>query len=207
MTIRRFNEWGRIITRPDAIETCNSDAAVAAIVTRYRQNRALVPHLHLTGGGLAAALGDSLPLSSNEVHELPADLLHVSYRTANGIQRTAVAANSVLMRHRWWLGQIIALTNGGYLGRWEIAPRAHPNDGVFDVVEVADDMSCRQRLIARRRLRVGTYLPHPSIRQRQGQADSWIFASPIRLYLDEAFIGLATQVHVTIEGDALKLVV
>ena len=207
MTIRKFNDWGLVIPRPAAIEFCSSDAAVAAIATTYRQDRGSIPHICSTGGGLAASLGVSPTLSSTEVHELSIDLLNVNYRTANGVQRTAVAANSVVMRHKWWLGQIVAITNSGYLGQWEIAPRAHPNDGVFDVVEVAANMPFRQRLIARSRLRSGAYLPHPSISQHQSQSDSWIFTQPIGLYLDEEFVGLITQVHVTIEVDALKLVI
>lgn len=207
MTIRKSNEWGRVIARPEVIESCNSDAAVAKIVTHCKQGSVTIPHICLTGGSLAASLGDSLALSSTKVHELPIDLLHVDYRTTNGIRRTSVAANSVVMRRKWWFGQIVAITNGGYLGPWEIAPRAHPNDGVFDVVEVAADMSFRQRQIARRRLPLGRHMPHPSISQRQSRSDTWIFTAPIGLYLDEEFVGRITQVHVTIEPDALKLVV
>lgn len=207
MTIRRFNDWGQVIARPEVVELCNSDAEVAQVASHYKQSRAPIPHVSLTGGSLALSLGDPPTSSTTDVHELPIDLLHVSYRMFNNTQITSVVANSVVMRHKWWLGQVVAITNGGYLGSWEIAPRAHPNDGVFDVVEVAADMSYRQRQIARRRLPHGTHVPHPSIRRRQSRSDTWIFAKPIGLYLDEKYLGRITQIHVTIEPDALRLVV
>lgn len=207
MTIRKFNEWGLGIARPEIIESCNSDAEVAKLATRYAPNFSSIPHVHLTGGSMALAVGASLPLSATEVHELPIDLLHVHYSTANDTRHASIAANSVVMRHGWWRGQIIAVTNGGYFGAWEISPRAHPNDGVFDVVEVSAQMSFRQRLLARRRLPLGTHVPHPSIRQRQSRSETWTFNKPIGLYLDEEFVGPTTQVHVAIEPDAMKLVI
>ncbi|MHB1129025.1 MAG: diacylglycerol/lipid kinase family protein [Ilumatobacteraceae bacterium] len=156
---------------------------------------------------MARSLGDSLPLSDAEVYELPIDLLHVRYFATNDIQHTSIATNSVVMRYKWWRGQIVAITNCGYFGEWEIAPRAHPNDGVFDVVEVDANMSCRQRLIAKSRLPLGTHMPHPSIRQHQSQSETWTFTRPIDLYLDEEFVGPVTWVDVTLEPDAMKLLI
>ncbi|MGB1824394.1 MAG: hypothetical protein ACPHO9_07420, partial [Ilumatobacteraceae bacterium] len=51
----------------------------------------------------------------------------------------------------------------GHIGRYEAAPRAHPGDGLLDVVEVSDAMPLRQRWMALRRSRTGTHLPHPHI--------------------------------------------
>lgn len=207
MTIRKFNDWGRVIARPESVTACDSDAATAAIVNRYASKSSLLPHIWLTGGSLARSLGTSGTLPETEVHELPIDLLLVRYSTSVGFGRTSFAVNSVVMRNRLWRGRIVAITNGGYIGALEIAPRAHPNDGVFDVVEVADDMSWRQRIIARSRLSTGSHIPHPSIRVRQSRSDSWIFARPMDLYLDGDFAGSFAEVNVTIESDSLKLVI
>lgn len=207
MTIRKFSEWGRVIARPEVIESCDTDADMAKIVFRYHTNFLDAPHFHLTRGSLAISLGGTRGLSKSDVWELPIDLLCVTYFPEDDIKQASVAVNSVVMRHRFWRGQIVAITNGGYVGQREIAPRAHPNDGVFDVVEVAANMSGRQRLSAWRRLPTGTHVPHPSIRQRQGQSETWRFASPIGLYLDAEFVGIVTQVEVTIAPDALKLVI
>lgn len=207
MTIRKFSDWGRVITRPEVIESCDTDADMAKIAFRYQSNFPDAPHFHLTRGSLAISLGGSRGLSESNVRELPIDLLRVAYIPKDDIEQASVAVNSVVMRHRFWRGQIVAITNGGYVGQREIAPRAHPNDGVFDVVEVEANMSGRQRLNAWRRLPTGTHIPHPLIHQRQGRSETWRFTSPIGLYLDEEFVGRVTQVEVTIAPDALKLVI
>lgn len=207
MTIHKFTNWGRVIPRPEIVEACGSDRAAIRFINHCQQTGAVIPHIHLTGGGLACSLGESQPLSNTEALELPIDLLHVSFRTTDSIEHTASAINSVVLRHRWWTRRVIAITNGGYLGSREIVPRAHPNDGVFDLLEISADMSYRQRLIARSRIRFGTHIPHPSISYRQSRSDQWIFTPPIRLYLDEVYAGRITRIYVTIAPDALKLVV
>ena len=53
----------------------------------------------------------------------------------------------------------------------DVAPRAHPNDGRFDVVEVSAAMPARARLQAWRRLATGTHVPHPDITTRRGVDD------------------------------------
>ncbi|MEO5973735.1 MAG: hypothetical protein ABIQ38_00825 [Ilumatobacteraceae bacterium] len=207
MTIRRFAEWGRLIDRPKTVKHCESDAQVASIAADYQSRGEPIPHIHVTNGSLALALGAASGLSSAQVRELPLDLLHISYRTADGIQHAATAANSVVMRRRLWIGEIVAVTNSGYWKSWEIAPRAHPNDGVFDVVEVSVDMSWRQRLLAWRRLPLGAHIPHSSVAIRRSGSDSWKFAKPIDLYMDEEFVGRATCVQITIEADALNILI
>jgi hypothetical protein len=207
MTIRRFAEWGKLIPQPKVIEICNSDTQIAKVATKFRSSGSQIPHVFAAAGSLAISLGNALTMPNSEVRELPIDLLHISYSTDDGAQRNSIAANSVLMRNRLWTGQIVAVTNSGYLGNWEIAPRAHPNDGVFDVVEVNADMSWRQRLIARHRLPRGTHMPHPSVGIRQCNSESWIFAKPIGLYLDDEFVERTMHVDVTIEPGALNLVI
>ena len=207
MTIRKFNDWGRVIARPASVTACDSDAATAAIVNHCASESSSLPYIWLTGGSLARSLGTSGTLPETEVHELPIDLLLVRYRTSDGIGHTSFAVNSVVMRNRLWRGRIVAITNGGYIGALEVAPRAHPNDGVFDVVDVADQMSWRQRIIARNRLSTGGHIPHPSIRVRQSQSDSWLFPRPMDLYLDGDFVGSIAEVNVTVESDSLKLVI
>lgn len=207
MTIRRFAQWGRIIDRPHIIQKCESDAQVAKIAADCQSRGESIPYIHVTNGSLATSLGVSGTLSPTRVRELPIDLLQVRYRTANGIEHAAIAANSIVMRRRLWTGEIVAITNSGYWRSWDFAPRAHPNDGVFDVVEVSPNMSWRQRLIARRRLPLGMHIPHPSVAVRRCSSESWVFTKPIGLYIDDEFVDRATRVEITIEADALNLVI
>ncbi len=207
MTIRRFYEWGQMVIRPIDVQLCTSDAQVAKIATHYQSLGAPIPHIRVTAGSLAISLGESLAVLGAEVRELPIDLLHVNYSTPNGTQCNGIAANSVLMKRRLWTGQIVVATNSGFWKSWEIAPRAHPNDGVFDVVEVNANMTWRHRLIARHRLPHGRHLPHSSIGVRQCGSGSWKFDKPIGLYIDDEFCGMVTDVDITIEANALNLVI
>ncbi|MEO8364080.1 MAG: hypothetical protein ABI570_06845 [Ilumatobacteraceae bacterium] len=206
MTIRKFAEWGQIISRPQAIETCDSDEQIGQTVARHMLEQTEIPHIHATGGSLARSLGDAHELSDTEVRELNVDLIHIDYRTSNG-QGQSIAANSVLLRHRLWNGQIVAATNSGFLGTWEIATRAHPNDGRFDVVEIDESMTIRDRLITRRRLDHAKPLSHPSITGYQSDSKEWTFHHPIRLYVDQNFVAKVTFVRAKTFPDAIRMVI
>lgn len=212
MTIRKFAEWGQIVSRPQVIETCDSDEQIGQTVARHMLEHTEIPHIHATGGSLARSLGDSHSLSDAEalsdaeVRELNIDVMQVEFRTSNG-QGHSIAANSVLLRHRLWIGKIIAVTNSGFLGNSEIATRAHPNDGRFDVVEIDESMSIRDRLITSRRLAGGTLPSHPSITSYQRKSNEWTFESPVRLYVDRNFVSKVTFVRVEILPDAIRMVI
>ncbi|MGH9271918.1 MAG: hypothetical protein ACRDZ2_11655, partial [Ilumatobacteraceae bacterium] len=94
---------------------------------------------------------------------------------------------------------INAAFNADRLGRWDAAPRAHPGDGRFDVVEVDAAMSRRQRWQAWRRLPTGTHVPHPMIQTSQRREITWALAPPQRLWLDGVDRGRAESATVTIE--------
>ena len=218
MTIRRFAEWGRMIARPQVIESCDSDAEIGESMARHMLEQTEIPHIHATGGSIARALGDphalsdaaalsdAKALSDAAVRELSIDVLHIDYRNADGMSHS-IAANSVVLRHRLWVGQIIAMTNSGFVGTWEIATRAHPNDGRFDVVEIDAGMSIRDRLTTRRRLNGAKPLSHPSVTSYQSESKEWTFDRPVRLYVDQNFVARVTYVRVKILPDAIRMVI
>ena len=88
------------------------------------------------------------------------------------------------------------------LGRWDAAPRAHPNDGRADVVEVAADMGLRARWQARSRLSSGTHLPHPQLTNRRITDETWTFDRPRRLWVDGVKRGTVRSLRVAVEPDA-----
>ena len=128
-----------------------SDAELAALVAAGDTRP-----LRLTGGDLLATVGGATggpPVASRSTS---------SASTPTGGSLTAVA--HVVARGRtWWRGPIVAVLNADRIGAWDVAPRAHPNDGQLDVVEVDASMALRDRWQARRRLTTGTHLPHPAI--------------------------------------------
>ena len=111
-------------------------------------------------------------------------LQRVPDRRAAGRRRRASARSpsptSSPATGRGGAGPIVAVMNVDRLGRWDVAPRAHPNDGALDVVEVDAAMGVRARWQARRRLPTGTHVPHPAIRTRRGRPSAaWTFDRPL----------------------------
>jgi hypothetical protein len=196
MTIRPGEPWGDTIARPGDLFVVSSDADLAS---HLGASAAGARPVGVDGGDLHRSLG--APGRRDQVQRLPLDLLHV---TADGRRHVAVA--HVVMRRRWptgwWRGRIVAVMNVDRIGALNVAPRAHPNDGRFDIVEVDAAMSVRQRLQARTRLRHGTHVPHEAITVRRATRQSWNLAPAMQLWIDGVPRGSASSVEVSIVPDA-----
>jgi hypothetical protein len=90
--------------------------------------------------------------------------------------------------------------NAQFVGRRDVAPRGHPNDGRFETVEVDRSMSIRQRAIARRRLPRGEHVPHPRISVRS--FESWNSERRSVLWIDGVRVGAVDHCAVEIRPDA-----
>jgi diacylglycerol kinase family enzyme len=114
----------------------------------------------------------------------------------------------LVARRSWWRGEIVAVMNAQFIGRYDVAPRSHPNDGRLDVVHVDAAMSVRARWQARRRLPSGTYVPHPQISQRRVEEWSTTLMPPLDVWLDGVRVAhRARQVSVRCVPDAFSVVV
>jgi YegS C-terminal NAD kinase beta sandwich-like domain len=187
MTIKRGEDWGeRVILPGDAVDV-TSDADAVEQLAAGRTVR-------LCGGDVWTSLGAQT--RRDGAMRLPIDLLRVE---ADG--RRFVAIAHVVARRSWWRGLILAVMNGDRLGGWDVAPRAHPDDGRADVVEVDPAMSVRARWQAWRRLPTGTHLPHPLLHNRRITAESWAFDRPLRLWVDGVARGTVRSLCVAVEPD------
>lgn len=187
MKIHRGEAWGEVVAPPAGLVDAMSDASAAWL--------AMVQHaaVRLTGGDLLATLGG--PTTGPSVARFPVDGLRVQ---ADGEDLVALA--HVVARGRsWWRGPIAAVCNVDHIGHWDVAPRAHPGDGRFDVLEVDAAMSARARWQAWRRLPMGTHVPHPRIRISQGRSVAWVFDPPRTLWVDGERRGLVRSLDVTVE--------
>ena len=118
-------------------------------------------------------------------------------------RRITGVAHVVARGRTWWRGPIVAVMNAEHIGAWDVAPRAHPNDGQLDVVEVDAAMTMRARWQARRRLPAGTHVPHPAIAMSRAKHRSWTFERPLRLWVDGVAHGTVRSLGVAIEPDAV----
>jgi len=193
VTIRKGEEWGTSVPRPGQLVIAASDRELAALIGAG--GRAA---LGVSSGDVNATVG--APTDRDPVQQLPFDLLRIE---ADGVSHIAVA--HVVARRSWWRGRIVAVLNVDHVGRWNVAPRAHPNDGRFDVVAVRPQMTIRQRLQARRRLPQGTHIPHPEISTRTGTHEEWHFDRPQRLFVDGKHVGSVQDLAVVIEADAFVI--
>ena len=153
------------------------------------------PPVGLAGVDLHRSVGS--PSRRDPVQRVDVDGLRVV--VDGGAERWAVA--HVVARRSWWRGQLVAVMNVDHLGEWYVAPRGHPNDGVFDVVEVAAEMPLRQRLSARSRLPTGAHVPHPMITTARGNCRTWTFDRDLDIWIDGLRAGRGRSLAVEIVPD------
>lgn len=203
MTARRGQDWGGPGPLPADGVVVGDDAEARAVVTAARRVGDPIPVLGLTGGDLCRTLGgrgDEARLRRPDATRVTVDLGAV---LADGRLHWFVA--HLLSRRSWWRGPIAVAMNAQWMGRWNVAPRAHPGDGLLDTFE--SDLGISDRLEARRRLTTGSHVPHPGIVQRRTAAAQLDPGRSQPVALDGVPIGSARHLAVRVESDALHVVV
>ncbi len=203
MTIGKGQVWGEPGALPDDGVVVETDAEASAAVARARRESRPAPVLGLVGGDLArtcGATGRVDRLRGPEAQRLPVDLGEV---LVDGELRFFVA--HLVARRSWWRGEVVVAMNAQYLGRWDVAPRSHPNDGRLDMLRGA--LPLGDRIEARRRLPTGTHVPHPGIAERRVRAVQLDLAAGTRVWLDGVCVGPARALSIRCVPDALTCVV
>jgi hypothetical protein len=203
--VEKGRPWGEPGDLPAGGVLVRSDAEAADAVTRARRAGEEVPALGLLGGDLCRTVGgrgDEARLAPGGGSvRLPCDL---GAALLDGRLHWFVA--HLVARRSWWRGRLFAAMNAQWLGRWDVAPRAHPGDGLLDVLDVPA-LGPGDRWKAWRRLPSGTHVPHPGIRQQRAAAVQATFDPPLPVWLDGRPVGAVRHVSVRLEPDALLVVV
>ena len=203
MTIEKHQPWGEPGALPDRGVVVHTDAEARAVVEGCRRAGTDVPALGLVGGDLCRTVGgrpDETRLRTDDAMRLPIDIGSV---VIDGRQQWFVS--HLVVRRSWWRGRVIAVMNAQWIGRWDVAPKSHPNDGLLDVFD--GDVSLDDRLKMRSRLRTGTHVPHPGIAQSRVAALQVDLDRPTPVWLDGVRVGSARQLQISIEPDACTCVV
>jgi hypothetical protein len=158
MPIQPNREWGSAVGHSvDGVAVrAMSDHAVAEAVARGVEPL-------VRGGDLHQAIG--APTGDIATRRLPIDLIELEAIDDGSVLATGVA-HVVLRRSRaggWWRGPVTMIANSEFIRGRQALPRAHPNDGMLDRLDVDAAMTPRQRVAAMRRARLGDHLPHPSL--------------------------------------------
>lgn len=204
MTIRRGSDWGRLGTPPVDLPSAGSDREIG----EHLGDGLTTMRLH--GGDMFATLGGSTSGSLAATLELPIDVMQISYKRSRDSElKTRVASSHCILRAintrgGWLRSSAVAVMNAQYLGKWDVAPRGHPNDGRVEVLEVDARMSVRQRMIARSRMQTGTHLPHPDVSVKSVSEFVWS-GSALTMWIDGEKIGLVQFVEIQVMKDFATL--
>lgn len=198
MTIRRNEEWGTAGPRPDGTITVASDAQARAVIEPLRRAEESLPPLAPRRGDLARTVGAIG--ERDETRLLPCDL---GAALLDG--RLFWFVSSLVAGEPFRRGRCVAVMNASWLGDWNIAPKAHPNDGLLDVLDM--QLSFAQARQAGKRARLGDHLPHPGIETSRMAAMQVELARPLTVRLDGEVVGSFRNISVRVEPDALTVVV
>ena len=203
MTIRKGEPWGAPGALPPGGVIVHSDAEARSVVTDARRSHQAVPVLGLAGGDLCRSVGgkgDVDRLRSPDAMTLPVDLGEV---LLDGRLHWFVA--HLVAGGPWWRGSFRVAMNGAWVGRWNLGPSAHPNDGLLDTLEAS--LRPTEWPSVRRRLSLGDHLPHPRLKSRRIKAVQWHVDRAVPVRLDGERVGVFRDISVRIEPDALTVVV
>lgn len=202
MTIEKGKRWGVPGGLPDDGVVVRSDAEARAVVEEARRAGFPPPPLGLLGGDLCRTVGgtgDEGRLGSGEAVRFPVDL---GEALIDGHRFLFVA--HVVARNRSWTRAFLAM-NAEFVGSWDVAPRAHPNDGLLDAFHVR--LAFRDLPPVRARLPLGAHLPHPGIREQRGPTVEVELDRTLAVWVDGERVGTARALSVRLEPDALTVVV
>lgn len=202
MTIGPGTEWSVPGLLPDGAPVFTDDADLSSFVDRSRRTGWDVPVVGLSGGTLWDTVGGPSivgRLHTAQARHYPVDVVHA---TIDGRDRWFVC--SLIARAGW--SDIVAVMNTPWIRGLRLGHRSHPGDALVDITEgtglTLDDL---RRIVPRARR--GAHVPHPKLRERRLGEATWEFSSPRRISIDGTSCGKARQLHVSVEPDALIVVV
>ena len=215
MTISKHGLYGTPVSRPSSLHVLQSDLEIA----QHYISGDTATTCTVTQGSIAQSLGISSgriqdPEPNQQMTLVNIDLLQIDYRTTTSLNANAnakssttsriVVAGTIAIQHRTLLSTCLILSNSGLLRSRDVLPRAHPNDGFVDVLEVDPKISIRQRAIAWRRSAIGSHLPHPSFRVSRSIDFQWS-GSPAHMIADGVTYKGVVWLQCTVLADAMKL--
>ncbi len=198
MTIRKGEAWGETMSAPPQLPLLRNDTTVHQWIVRHRLLGEPITPFGIAGGDLARTLGGGTPdRFAGETVRVCLDVVRVE---ANG--EVTWSTSHVVARRGWWRGQVLFAMTAQFFDGLDLAPRAHPNDGKVDVLTIDAALSVRDRVVAKRRARTGTHVPHPSIATSQVAELQVRFDRRMVLWVDGERFTTASEFRLVVEPDA-----
>ena len=80
MTIRKNEDWGTTVFRPENLVTCASDAAASQLITEYYEQKRLLPAIAIVKSNLGRALGSNgSDANAHTMQATPFDLIEITF--------------------------------------------------------------------------------------------------------------------------------
>lgn len=198
--ITRGEQWGVPTKRTldDVVITGDYELATSS------NNHRLIVRM----GDIAHSLGDPVsPEVGASCIEVPIDALQVCISMRDGSSKSLLASSHVMIG-RWLHGRLVCINNAGFIGSKNVSPRAHPNDGFFDVMTLQPSMGLQQRVRARHKSTLGTHTPHPLLETSRSRSVEYSSVSRSEvLRVDGRRIASWSAVQVEIVPDYWRLLV
>lgn len=202
MTVRWGSDWGGVGPLPEDGVVVTTDAELRGLVSEIRRGGAELPPVGLLGGDLCRTLGGSGNAARLRTGEATRVTVDIGSVLMDGRLHWFCAH---LVAGSWVRGRVWVAAIAAHHGRWNLAPRAHPGDGLFDVLDAT--LGIADRLLAKNRLAAGYHVPHPGIDYRRTAAQQIDLPRPTRIRLDHENVGSARRVSVRVEAAVLRVVV
>jgi hypothetical protein len=204
LTSLKGQPWGEQATMPEGTPVFVNDATASRAVQYSRFRKTDLEAVALIGGDLWRTLGGPPGgrerLEEGPVTKVTIDVGWIDLGEAGG---HCFVAHCVA-RDRFW-GRTAAVMNAEWIKDWDLAPRSHPGDGRFDIVEA--ELSWDDRWKVRRRLPTGSHLPHPGIQVRKAAEAEFEWDEPRRLFLDGAAFPPVSRFRTWLEPGSLTVYV
>jgi len=207
MTIRKGETWGSPCMPPSGVPVFATERSLG----KHLRDVGSIPEAILKSGNLFTAVGLSDSGTSDVQLRVSLDVIRVIYTNGSLDEIVDFALGSIVIGDRFLLGELHVLSNSGYVGSKEVLPKAHPNDGRFDLLVVEKEMKLSQRLQAWRRITTTSHIPHPLISTQQLPSFEWALGGKnarsrrIRMAVDGEDVGPVTGARFEIIPDALTV--
>lgn len=195
MPIEKGQEWGQPGVLPPSAPIATSDRTAAELAREH-------DIIGLSGGDLARTLGITPNYDrASPKHLVPIDAVEIELDTG---ERHLCIAHAVIGRSLF-SGHVVAIMNAAFVGRRNIAPRAHPGDGKVDLITMR--LGLAESIKAYRRMPTGSHLPHPGIETRRKASGTVELGTRLPVRIDGHRVGRTTTLRFTVVQNSVVVAV
>ena len=206
MTIRKGQDWGEQVEAPADLLVFADDPSANTHLNEVFVNGNMAPPIAVLKSNLARTLGLSgATINKTNMLHTKFDLVEANYVMASSLSGKMHFLGNAVIRNNWLRGPITGVFNSSFIKSWDCAPRAHPNDSKLDVVSIDQSMNVRQRLTAKRLVKLGSHLPHPKISYKQVESFKIDLEERAHLFVDSIDLGMVKHCDFRLISDAVSL--